>query len=205
MRTEDPKARLKELYLPPQEFVQVDVPSMQFVMIDGEGNPDGADFQQSLKWLFATVYPMKQVGKARMGKDWIEPPLEALWWADDLQDLISGNKDKLKWRIMIVTADWVDQDLFQSALATAQEKMANTSGSHPPATLRLERFHEGKCVQIMHVGPNSEEPAVLERLHKEYMPAHNLTATGHHHEIYLNDPKRVAREKCKTVLRQPVK
>ena len=196
----DDRRRLEELYLPPaDDFVLVDVPDLQFVMVDGEGDPAGERFAQAMRWLFAVIYPIKRVAKERMGKSFVEPPLEGLWWADDMNDFIAGNRDKLKWRLMIVTADWVDQEMFDQAVAKASERLGE-----PPSSLRLERFAEGMCVQIMHVGPNSEEPATLARLHHEFLPQHNLVPNGHHHEIYLTDPERVAPEKRKTVLRQPV-
>jgi hypothetical protein len=116
-----------------------------------------------------------------------------------MNDLISGNREKLKWQLMIVTADWVDRQMFDQALATTSERLGE-----PPSSLRLERFAEGLSVQIMHVGPNSEEVATLARLHHEFLPEHDLMPRGHHHEIYLTDPKRVPSEKLKTVLRQPV-
>jgi hypothetical protein len=201
MSTLDDRRLLEKLYLPSaEEFVLVDVPDLQFVMIDGEGDPGGEAFTRAMRWLFAVIYPMKRIAKERMGKSFVEPPLEALWWADDMNDLIAGNRDKLKWRLMIVTADWVDQEMFDQAAANASERLGE-----PPRSLRLERFAEGTSVQIMHVGPNSEEPATLARLHHEFLPEHNLVATGHHHEIYLTDPNRVAPEKRKTVLRQPVR
>jgi hypothetical protein len=106
---------------------------------------------------------------------------------------------KLKWRLMLVTADWVDQEMLVQALAKTSERLGE-----PPTSLRLERFAEGLSVQIMHVGPNSEEVATLARLHHEFLPEHDLVPRGHHHEIYLTDPNRVASEKRKTVLRQPV-
>jgi hypothetical protein len=100
----DDRRRLEELYLPPaDEFVLVDVPDLQFVMIDGEGNLSGEAFAQASRWLFSVVFPIKRVAKERMGKSFVEPPLEGLWWADDMNDLIAGNRDKLKWRLMIVT------------------------------------------------------------------------------------------------------
>ncbi len=116
-----------------------------------------------------------------------------------MNDFIAGNRDKLKWRLMIVTADWVDAQMFDQAVAKASERLGE-----PPSSLRLERFAEGTSVQIMHVGPNSEEVATLARLHNEFLPEHDLGPSGHHHEIYLTDPNRVAPEKLKTVLRQPV-
>jgi hypothetical protein len=196
----DDRRRLEELYLPSaDDFVLVDVPDLQFVMIDGEGDPDGEAFRQATRWLFAVIYPMKKVAKERMGKRFVEPPLEGLWWADDMNDFIAGNRGKLKWRLMIVTADWVDEEMFDQAVAKASERLGE-----PPSSLRLERYAEGLSVQIMHVGPNSEEVATLVRLHHEFLPERDLVPRGHHHEIYLNDPNRVAPEKLRTVLRQPV-
>jgi hypothetical protein len=197
----DDRRRLEELYLPPaDEFVRVDVPDLQFVAIDGEGDPGGEAFTRASQWLFSVIYPIKRVAKERMGKRFVEPPLEGLWWADDMNDLVAGNRDKLKWRLMIVTADWVDQEMFDQAVAKASERLGE-----PPSSLRLERFAEGTSVQIMHVGPNSEEAATIARLHNEFLPEHDLVPNGHHHEIYLTDANRVAPEKRKTVLRQPVR
>ena len=187
---------LKELYLPSEEdFVLVDVPEIQFVMIDGGGSPD-----EAVQWLFSVLYPIKLIVKERMGKDFVEPPLEGLWWADDMEDFIVGNKDKLKWRMMIVTPDWVSDEMFEEAVAKAEQRLGEAPGS-----LRLESYDEGKSVQIMHVGPNSEEAPTIARLHQEFLPENDLIPNGHHHEIYLNDPRRVVPEKLKTVLRQPVR
>jgi hypothetical protein len=170
----DDRRRLEELYLPPaDEFVLVDVPDLQFVMIDGEGNPSGEAFAQASRWLFSVVFPIKRVAKERMGKSFVEPPLEGLWWADDMNDLIAGNRDKLKWRLMIVTADWVDEELFVQAMAKASERLGE-----PPRSLRRERFAEGTSVQIMHVGPNSEEVATIARLYHEFLRSTTSSPTG---------------------------
>jgi hypothetical protein len=202
MNADDSKARLRELYLPTtQEFVFVDVPDLQFAMIDGQGSPDGEQFKDAVKWLFSAIYPIKRLAKERMGKDFVEPPLEGLWWADDMDDFIAGNRDKLKWRMMIVTADWVTDAMFKQAVATASERLGEV-----PGDLRLERFHEGRCVQIMYVGDYRKEAATLAtRLHDEFLPEHDLRPNGHHHEIYLSDPNRVAPERMRTVVRQPVR
>jgi hypothetical protein len=202
MTTADWKARLKELYLPTtKDFVFVDVPDMQFAMIDGEGDPDGDRFKQAVRWLFSAIDPLKRIAKERMGKDFVEPPLEGLWWADDVNDLIAGNRERLKWRLMIVTADWVSGEMFDQAVVTASERLGEV-----PDTLRLERLHEGRCVQIMHVGDYRKEAAALaRRLHHEFLPRHDLAPNGHHHEIYLSDPSRVVPEKMRTVVRQPVR
>jgi hypothetical protein len=193
-------ALLKTLYLPPEEdFVLVDVPDLQYVMIDGEGSPQSDAFRQARKWLFAAVFPIKKIARERMGKDFVEPPLEALWCAEDVSDFAAGRRDKMKWRLMIVTADWVDQEMFRTAVAEAGKRMGA-----PPESLRLERYHEGRSAQIMHAGLSGFE-ATVARLYDSFLPAHGLTPHLRHHQIYLNDPDRVAPGKVKTVLRQPVR
>ncbi len=202
MNDAEMKARLKELYLPPaNDFVLVDVPEMRYVMIDGHGAADRTSLDHAVKWLFAVIYPIKQIARQRLGKDFVEPPLEGLWWADDVEDFIRGNRDKLSWRMMIVyEPDWLTAAMFDDALASTTARLGE-----PPVSLRLEPYREGLSVQIMHAGPPSAETATLARLHREYLPAHKLIPSGHHHEIYLTDPNRVAPERQKTVLRQPVR
>ena len=194
-------ARLKELYLPPSDdFVFVDVPELRYFMIDGEGHPDHEAFRTSVQWLWAAVFPIRRIAKERMGKHFVEPPLEGLWWADDPADLIAGNKDKLKWRMMIPAPEWADEEMFASALAEASKRL----GDAPPS-LRLDSYEEGRSVQIMYVGPYERDAAKLaRRLHSEWLPEHDLVPSGPHHEIYLSDPRRTAPEKQRTVVRQPV-
>ena len=169
-------------------------------MIDGAGNPEGEPFQRALQWLFAVLHPIKLVAKERMGRHYIEPPLEGLWWADDIADFVAGKKNKLKWRLMIpATPDWIDEEMVADAIAQAARRLGKA-----PKTLRLDSFKEGRSVQIMHVGPPGSQAVTMARLHREFLPANHLIAHGRHHEIYLNDPRRVAPEKLKTVLRQPV-
>jgi hypothetical protein len=196
------KETLNELYLPGTEgFVFVDVPDLQYVMIDGEGDPGGEQHQLAIKWLFASIYPIKRIARERMGRDFVEPPLEGLWWADDIGDFIAGDKDKMKWRMMIVTADWVTEAMLDQGVAAARERLGET-----PSSIRLERLHEGLSVQIMHAGDYSKgADAIAERLHHVFLPQHGLLPNGRHHEIYLTDPSRVAPEKMRTVLRQPVR
>jgi hypothetical protein len=197
----DDRRRLEELYLPSaDDFALVDVPDLQFVMIDGEGDHDSEAFAQAMRWLLAVIHPIKRTAKERMGKRFVEAPLEVLWWADDMRDFIAGNRGKFKWRLMIVTADWVDEEMFADAVAKAWQRLGQ-----PPSSLRLERFAEGTSVQIMHIGPESAAVPTMARLHNEFLPEHNLIADGYHHEIYLTDPNRTAPEKLKTVLRQPVR
>jgi hypothetical protein len=103
--------------------------------------------------------------------------------------------------MMIVTADWVDQVLFDQAVEETRQRLGEA-----PQSLILDRLFEGRCVQIMHTGDYAKEAAGLSaRLHHEFLPEHGLVPNGRHHEIYLTDPNRVAPEKMRTVLRQPVR
>ena len=193
--------RLKELYQPPQkEFVLTDVPKMQFLMIDGEGDPAGEAFARAVKWLWTAAHPIRLAVKERMGKRFVEPPMECLFWADDMADFVAGNRDKWKWRVMIVTLDWVREEMYADALVKASGKLGDA-----PESLRLETYEEGLSAQIMHVGPYEALAPVAFRMHQEFLPEKNLVPHGPHHEIYLNDPNRTAPEKRRTVLRQPVR
>jgi hypothetical protein len=201
MSVPDDPEQLKQLYLPPDdEFVFVDVPEMQFAMIDGEGDHESDVFRTATRWLSAALDPIKRIARQRMGTRFVEPPLEVLWWADDMADLIGGDRARFKWRQMIVTADWVTSTMLDDGVASAAPRLGER-----PATLRLEQFDEGRCVQIMHVGLESEAVPTMARLHDEFLPAHDLVAVVAHHEIYLSDPDRVAPEKMRTVLRQAVR
>ncbi len=204
MKKEDLKKQLKQFYQPSaKQFSIVDVPKMRFLMIDGEGSPDSKVYQEAVAWLYSVVYPIKFIAKKKYGKDFVAPPLEGLWWADNMNDFINGKKENWKWRMMIALPNWPEEEL-QSLFADAVEKASKKLGE-VPKSLRMEWFDEGKSVQIMHIGSYSEEGATITKMHEEFMPANGLKPHGFHHEIYLNDPRRVAPEKLRTIIRQPVK
>lgn len=192
----------RELYAPPHgKFVEVDVPAMQFVKVDGEGDPNTAPaYAKALEWLYSTSYAMKFAAKKAVGTDYVVPPLEGLWWSDDPASFTARRKDDWKWTMMIMVPDFVERALFDVAVAKAAAKLGA-----PPASLRLEAYDEGRCLQTLHVGSYDDETPVLARLHDEIMPGMGLTFAGHHHEIYLSDPRRVAPETLRTILRQPVR
>lgn len=198
----DFKKQRKHLYAPSaKDFSRVTVPDMFFVMVDGEGDPNTSEaFSVAAQWLYGVCYPLKFLSKKQLQKDYVVPPLEGLWWADDMADFVSGAKERWKWTLMIMTPDWITPEMFEEAVAKAEAKQGPR-----PASLRLETYSEGDCVQIMHIGPYSEEAPTIARLHGEYLPENGLEARGLHHEIYIGDPRKTAPEKLKTVLRQPVK
>ena len=199
--TIDFKKLMKPLWSPPADrFTIVDVPEMQFVMVDGEGDPNTAPaYAEAVQWLFAVSYGVRFASKAA-GKVYSVAPLEGLWWSDDMTDFTSGNRAGWRWTMMIMQPDWIAPEMFAAAVDKAKKKLGV-----PPVSLRFERFKEGRAVQIMHIGPYSAEAPTIARLHSEFLPASGLVATGHHHEIYLGDPRKSAPEKLKTVLRQPVR
>lgn len=198
----DLKKHHKALYDAPRgTFEIVDVPPLQVVALDGAGDPNTADaYQVGVAWLYAVSYAMKFAAKAELGRDYVVGPLEALWWSGDMSSFLTRQKSEWNWTIMIVQPDFVTAALFSRAVDKAGKKLGA-----PPASLRLETFHEGLSVQTLHVGSYDDEAPTIARLHQEFVPANRLEETGHHHEIYLSDPRKVAPEKLKTILRQPVK
>lgn len=193
---------MKALWQPPVgRFTIVDVPKMQFAMVDGKGDPNvSEDYKAAVQWLYGVSYALKFASRRELGRDYTVAPLEGLWWADDMADFVRGDKSRWQWTMMIMQPDWIARPMFDAAVARAREKLGP-----PPPGLRLEDYDEGLSVQVMHVGPYSAEGPTLARLHGEFLPANGLKETGRHHEIYIGDPRRTAPEKLKTVLRQPVR
>ena len=198
----DFKKTLKSLYnAPVGEFAAIEVPTMQFVKVDGKGNPNNsADYQSAVEWLYTVSYAMKFAAKAALEKDYIVPPLEGLWWADDYAVFQAGKKEEWKWTMMIMVPDFITQKMFEDAVKKANKKLGNA-----PESLRLENLEEGLSLQTLHIGSYDDEGPVLDRLHTKIMPEKNMAANGLHHEIYLSDPRKTDSAKLKTILRQPVK
>jgi hypothetical protein len=198
----DFRKMMKALWQPPVgRFTIVDVPKMQFAMVDGKGDPNvSEDYKAAVQWLYGVSYALKFASRRELGRDYTVAPLEGLWWADDMADFVRGDKSRWQWTMMIMQPDWIARPMFDAAVARAREKLGA-----PPPGLRLEDYDEGLSVQVMHVGPYSAEGPTLARLHGEFLPANGLKETGRHHEIYIGDPRRTAPEKLKTVLRQPVR
>lgn len=185
---------------PTDEFVLIKVPKLRYVKVDGEGDPNKADaYRQAVEWLYAVSYGMKFAAKAE-GNDYVVPPLEGLWWADDMKPFTGRRKDKWRWTMMIMAPDFVGKTHFKAGVAKATKKL-----KEPPETLHFEDYDEGLAVQILHVGKYDDEGPTIKRLHSRFLPANGLVETGPHHEIYLSDPRRVEPSKLKTILRQPVR
>lgn len=184
------------------EFRVVDMPPMQYAMIDGQGDPNTAsEYADALAALYPVAYTLKFASKRDLTRDYVVPPLEALWWAPDMDSFTTArDKTAWHWTVMIMVPDWIDAPMFDAAVVAVRGK----SNPRSIDAVRLETLREGRCVQTLHVGPYDDEAPVLAELHHRYLPEAGLTMTGKHHEIYLNDPRRVDASKLRTIVRQPV-
>jgi len=199
----DFKKKLKHLYQPHQkDFQLIEVPDMKFFMVDGQGTPGVVpEYTEALEVLYAMSYKTKFLSK-KQERDFVVPPLEGLWWADDMASFTSArDKSQWRWTMMIMTPDWISSAMVAEAKAEVMEK------KELPALekLRWEEYREGLAVQILHLGSYDDEGPVLARLHEEWMPENGYTFNGLHHEIYLSDPRKVEASKLKTILRQPIR
>jgi hypothetical protein len=195
----DLKRDEKQFYSAPTDrFVEVDVPRMLFLQIDGAGSPEADAYARAVEALYAVSYPVKFASKKELGRDYVVCPLEGLWWSDRLQSFADRDKDEWMWTMMIRQPDWISGDLIDSVREKAAAK------APAAADVRLAEFTEGLSVQIMHLGSFEDETPTIARLHDEYLPANGLVETGHHHEIYFSDPRASAPEKLRTLIRQPV-
>ncbi|KAE9632501.1 GyrI-like domain-containing protein [Parasedimentitalea maritima] len=183
------------------------IPSMPYAMVDGQGDPGGPDFGKAIAALYSVAYGVKFKCKAAE-QDFTVPPLEALWMADDPTAFVRNDRAAWVWTAMIRLPKHVLPDMLEQVRETALGKLAKKKDPPTDADTLGRVYHgrleEGRCLQTLHVGPYTNEAATLAHLHDELMPGQGLTFNGPHHEIYLSDARRVAPEKLKTILRQPV-
>lgn len=202
MKKVDYKKELKQLYLPSSKEVSiVEVPRQQFIMIDGQGDPNTSkEFQEAVEAIFSLSYALKFiVKKGKSGIDYGVMPLEGLWWSDDMTKFNVENKSDWKWTLMIMQPEFVTHELFDVALQQVQKK----KNLNVLSKLRFKTFTEGKAAQILHVGPFSDEGPSIDKIHS-YIQNNGYKTSGKHHEIYLSDITKTAPDKLKTIIRQPV-
>jgi hypothetical protein len=197
----DVKRDLKDFYAPRNTaWALVDVPEQRFLAVDGTGNPNTApEYASAVEALYAVAYTLKFAGK-RTGGDFVVGPLEGLWWADDPAAFTARAKDRWNWTMLISLPPWITEEAVAEARDAALAKKKNPA----IARLRTLTLHEGPSAQVLHTGSYDDETPVLAELHDTYLDAHGLRPSGHHHEIYLSDPRRTAPERLRTILRQPV-
>ena len=203
--TEQPKIDLKRIdpgYRAKRGvFEIVDLPPARFLAVDGTGDPNTSpEFARAIEALYPAAYALKFLSKRELGRDYVVPPLEGLWWAED-PTAFTARRDKSawSWTLLIRIPDWLGDDEIARALAAGADK----AGPGAPA-VRVLALAEGRCVQTLHIGSFDDAGPVLARMHDEFIPALGLRMAGTHHEIYLSDFRRVAPERLRTILRQPV-
>ena len=202
MKKIDLKKELKHLYQPSaKEVVQVNVPTMHYLMVDGTGDPNTSqEYADAIEALFAVSYAVKFiVKKGPLSIDYGVMPLEGLWWTDDMSKFTTTDKSNWNWTMMIMQPPFVTSEIINSAIAEVKRR------KNPPtiSIVRAKNLSEGTCAQILHIGPFSEEGPTIDKLH-QFIDARGKRS-GKHHEIYLSDIRKTNPAKWKTVIRQPMR
>jgi hypothetical protein len=198
----DIKKQWKHLYQPSASaIVAVDVPPLMYLMVDGQGDPNTSQsFQEAVEALYSLSYTLKfSLKKSARPTDYGVMPLEGLWWADDMNAFHLANKSTWKWTAMILQPDFIAQPQVDAAFDEVRRK------KNPAALdqVRFETLAEGVAAQILYMGPFSGEGPTIQRMH-DFIHTAGKGLRGKHHEIYLNDPRRTAPQKLKTIIRQPM-
>ena len=196
----DHKREYATLYKARQgKIAEVAVPRLAFLVVDDQGDPNTTPaYAEAVEALFSVSYTARFALKKAGGTDYTVMPLEGLWWADDPSAFERDDRSEWQWTMMIMQPDCVSEELINASIAAVGQK------KDLPALprLRFENFEEGRCAQVLHVGPFSEEKAAIDSLH-EYIEERGKLA-GKHHEIYLSDIRRAKPENWKTIIRQPM-
>jgi DNA-binding PadR family transcriptional regulator len=202
MEKYDIKKAHKALYSAPvDDFTIVEVPELQFLAIDGYGDPNTSPaYAEAIEALYSVSYALKFESKKTLERDFAVGPLEGTWRADDKAAFTRRDKSAWSWTMMINQPDWITHAMFVAAVAKATSK----KNLRALPLLRLVSLTEGTCVQILHLGSYDDEGPTVDRLHNAYLSEHGLLPRADHHEIYLSDARRIAPAKLKTILRQPV-
>lgn len=195
----DLRKQLKAFYSSPKKPNIIDVPPAKFLTITGRGEPGGEAYRAAMNALYSVAYTIKFSTKAA-GKDFTIMTLEGLWWFDDPNaSFDSVPREEWNWKSMIRQPDLITAEMVKEAKTQAKAK----KGLEEIDSVVLEKFHEGMSAQIMHIGPYSEEGETIAELHR-FIEENGYKMRGHHHEIYMSDPRRTAPERCKTIIRQPI-
>jgi hypothetical protein len=208
--TFDFKKEYRTLYASTKKPSIVDVPEMTFITVDGKGNPNiSAEYKAALEVLYGLSYGVKM---SKMGGaqpegyfDFVVPPLEGLWWNADggvITDIT--DKNSFCWTSMIRQPDFVTPEVFENIKAVVAKKKAGLDLS----LAQLQKFSEGLCAQILHIGSYDDEPkstAILEKFIANSGYSADFSEKRRHHEIYLGDPRKTAPEKLKTTIRYPIR
>ena len=203
----DFKKEYKDLYMPKDKPILIEVPAMKFATVDGRGDPNNNPrYEQAIELLYGLSYTIKMSMKKGSQPEgyfeYVVPPLEGLWWVDE-GEFSLDKRDNWKWTMMIRQPEFVNEVFFKWAC----EELAGKKPELPIKKAGFWTFDEGMCVQIMHTGPYSTEPETMMKVDAFIMQEglrDSLGSGGKHHEIYISDPRKSKPESMKTVLRHPV-
>jgi hypothetical protein len=189
-----------EEYRSPRQPILLDIAPAQYLAIDGRGAPGGEEFTERLSALYAAAFTIKMASKFG-GQDYAVSKLEGLWWGPDAKvHLLDTPRHEWRWTLMIRTPDFIGA----KELANAVEALLRKAKTAPLKEVKIEKLEEGRCVQMLHVGPYDAERQTIDQMLR-HAAVHGLAPRGKHHEIYLSDPRRVAPERLRTILRQPLR
>lgn len=199
----DYKKELKQFYAAKVgKPVVVEVPKMNFIMIDGKGDPNTSqEYIDAIQTLYPVAYTIKFTSKIKYVEEFGVMPLEGLWWTEDMADFSTEDKSSWLWTAMIMQPDVVTEDIYNQAVQQVREKKSPKSLDK----LRFASYDEGRAAQVMYVGPYSDEGPTIQELHTfiKEQGGRLDDSNKHHHEIYLGDPRRTNPAKLKTIIRQP--
>jgi len=191
----------KDEYATSKSPVLVKTKPARYLTVSGEGEPEGERFQNAVGAIYGVAYTLKFSTKKAGGPDFKVAPLEGLWWVEKGRgNLETAPMSAWSWKLLVRVPDFVADD----DLALARKELERKGKGAGAGNVKLETFGEGECVQMLHVGPYDKEPPTLDAM-KSFAEEQGMESNGHHHEIYLSDPRRTAPEKVRTILRQPVR
>jgi len=186
-------------YATPRKPVLIDIAPAKYLTVQGQGTPGGEAFQKAIGALYGMAFTIKMASKFD-GRDYAVCKLEAQYEAGECGgDFASTSPDQWHWKLMIRTPEFIGASQLRAAVAALAER--GKEGAFD--SVELETIREGKCVQVLHIGPYDKEPETIETMRAAAGEA-GYRFRGPHHEIYLSDPRRVAPEKLRTILRIPV-
>jgi len=202
MTKKDFKKELKEVYNTSSKKISIiQVPKINYIMIDGTDDPNKKEYQESISTLYKVAFTIKfMIKKQNIDNDYVVMPLECLWWADDVSAFKEKRTKEWFWTLMIMQPDIITKDIIKEAINIVKEK----NDLFNLEKMYIKSIQEKTSIQLMHIGPYDEEEITINKLH-DFCKNNGYIINGKHHEIYISDPRKTKKEKLKTIIRYPVK
>jgi hypothetical protein len=186
-------------YVSPKRPVLLEIPPARYLRITGHGEAGGREFQAQAGAIYNVAFAVKAASKSG-GRDYVVPKMEGLWWGENPDEVLMGQQRTIwNWKLLIRVPDFVSEEEVAEVVRKLTDKRKLPDVAH----VKLETLEEGRCVQMLHVGPYTAEAPALQAM-RDFVAAQGLVLHGLHHEIYLSDPRRTPPAKLRTILRHPV-